>query len=642
MERRAGWLMKRRVHLGGAVRMWMRQLLEQAIPPRLRLHVFRLASIVLPSQVGPGGFLRLASELGETGRPRHAMVCWRILHRMAPTDTGIAIQRVSFALDAGDLAEAERALEDSAAGIPPHCVVGFAGQLARHGHMRGAGRLLLRLAGGGAGRLIAQSPSILSASLPDDIGAFGATLASADPDSAPHLLALARLCFTFRNPGVAAALFVQASSADPLDVLDRIAMLHAQAEVDTAAFQPSPAGLRSLLGQLSGNPDALGMLAKVALVSGEADIARKAVQLALAAHYGDPGDGVAEDCSAILSVLAALRNQDAALPPMLLERVKAGDAGVPKVFLCGFGWSGSGALYDEIRGVPGFCEFEGAGRDAVINQDAESEVTFVQGPGGLGSLWKGALESGRISWDWLWDTFNLHVAGLSSIGYAQYKSSAAARNHVRRYGSLYTRPFRRFLEAYAKLRRDPRPGGLHACLLEASESLCSMLVQHAGGRAVLFNNAIFGRDAVMLEIFRSRRAAIVFRDPRDVYVDRRDHDLNHWRTPAELAAFYAYGLHRYMEYKLGRGEGDPGLREVPFERFVKNDRFRARVRAWLLGDLADVPVVRHFDPAVSSRNIGIHVGALAPDEQAQLQTALDDSRKLDRLSDSAWGSADAG
>lgn len=630
--------MKRKVNVGISGRARMRRLLERVIPAHLRLHVFRFASFVLPSQVGPQGFLRLASELGDAGRMREAMLCWRILHGMAPTDTGIVMQRVSCALDAGDLAEVERALEDSAAGIPPYCLIRFAGQLAQHGHMRSAGRMLVRLAGGsGAGRLTAQSPSILSADLPDDIGAFGAMLASEDRDCITHLLALARLCFTFRNPQVAAALFVQASSAEPLDVLDRIAMLHAQAEVDPAAFHLSSASLRELIGQLSGNPDALGMLAKVSLVAGEADIAHEAVQLALDAHYGDLGDGgVAEDCSAILHVLAVLRNEAAELPQMLLERVEADEAGVPKVFLCGFGWSGSGALYDEIRGVPGFCEFEGAGLDAIINEDAESEVAFVQGPGGLGDLWKGALESGRISWDRLWDTFNLHVCGLSSIGYAQYKSSAAARNHVRRYGVLYTRPFRHFLEAYAQLRRAPRPGALHACLLETTESLCSMLVQQSGGRTVLFNNAIFGRDAAMLEIFRSRRAAIVYRDPRDVYVDRRDNDLNHWRTSAQLAAFYAYGLHRYAAYKLGRGEGDPGLREVPFERFVKNDRFRARVRSWLLGEMADVPTVRHFDPAVSGRNIGIHVGALEPAEQVQLQVALEDCRILDRLSDTAW------
>src|SRR5690606_12555990 len=127
----------------------------------------------------------------------------------------------------------------------------------------------------------------------------------------------------------------------------------------------------------------------------------------------------------------------------------------------------------------------------------------------------------------------------------------------RRYGALYTRPFRRFLEQYARLRLDPHPGALHDSLLEATESLCSMLVQRSGKRAVLFNNAVFGRDAAMLEIFRSRRAAIVYRDPRDVYVDRRDKDLNHWRTPAQLATFYAHGLHRYTSYRQGRGVDDP-------------------------------------------------------------------------------------
>lgn len=629
----------RDAHMRVSARRQVRHLLEWAVPPRLRLHMLRVAAFAFPSQVGPQGFLRMAAEFGEKGRMREAMLCWRILHDMAPADTRIVMKRVSCAIEAGNLAEIDHALEDSAAGagIPPHALVRFAGQLVQHGHMRGAGRMLTRLADvPGAERLISQSPSIISATVPNDIRLLGETIASARPDSR-SLLPLARLCFTFRNPRVAAVLFAQASTAAPLDTLDRVAMMHALAEADSAALQGLGVELRTLAGQLSANPEALGMVVKIALVAGEMDTAREALQLALRLRYGEGGQVPIDDCLATLEVLAALRDVGAVLPSVLLERVEERAGGVPKVFLCGFGWSGSGALYDEIRGVPGFCEFEGAGIDAIINEDADSEVTFVQGPGGLGDLWLQALRRGSISWHSLWETFNLHVAGLSSIGYAQYKCAAAARNHVRRYGGSYTRPFRNFLEEYAKLRRDPRPGALHARLLEATESLCSMLVQYSGARAVLFNNAVFGRDAAMLEIFRSRQAAIVYRDPRDVYVDRRDKDLNHWRTSAQLAAFYAYGLRRYTDYKLGRGESDPSLREVPFERFVKNDRFRARVRAWLLGELVDLPSVRHFDPALSRRNIGIHVGALTPTEQAQLQSALDDCRILDRFSDAAWG-----
>lgn len=633
--------MKRKVNVWASGRAQVRRLLESAIPPRLRLRLFRLAALVAPSQVGAQAFLRLASELADAGFSREAMLCWRLLHRMAPTDSQIAMQRVSSALGADDLEEVERALAEAAhgAGIHPHWLVGFAGQLALRDHLGSAGRMLSRLAGTcDVTRLVAQSPSVLSDGLPSDIGAFGAALASGNQNPAQHMLMLARLCFTFRHPAEAASLFARVSSVQTLEAKDQCAMLHAQADADPGALQGANLNLHELTALLAGNPDALGMLVKVAVVAGDTSAAHATMATALRSRYGDSDqmEGVVDDCRAILDVLAGLRSVDPVLPKILLERVDSGQVGVPKVFLCGFGWSGSGALYDEIRGIAGFCEFEGAGRDAIINEDADSEVTFVQGPGGLGDLWKAALQDGRISWNDLWNTFNLHVAGISSIGYAQYKSSAAARNHVRRFGPMYTGPFRCFLERYAQLRRDPKLGALHESLQETTESLCSILVQQSGGRAVLFNNAIFGRDAAMLEIFRSRRAAIVYRDPRDVYVDRRINDLNHWRTPAQLATFYAYGLRRYTTYRLDRGRSDLDLREVPFERFVKNDRFRGRVRTWLLGGLEDVAATRYFDPEASSRNIGIHVGALSSSEQAQLQAALEDCRTLDGFSDTAW------
>lgn len=622
-------------------RGYARRFIERVAHRSLRLQVFRFAARLLPSRLRGLGLLRLASWLSEAGRTREALLCWRVLHRVAPADTRIVMARISCAIAMGDVAEVERALADSAkgAGIPPHCLVRFAGQLAQHGHPRGAGAmlaLLCRLVD--TRRLVEQTPSIVSAKLPTDLGSFGRILASGDYEVAKHSLPLARLCFAFRSPEVAAPLFATAEAIEPLEATDRAAMLHSFAESDHGARQMPRAELGKLLERLSDDPNALGMLAKVALIAGEVDIAHDAVALSLQAHYGrlSKTELVADDCHAILKALAALHSMEAELPPMLLERAPATAPGIPKVFLCGFGWSGSGAVYDEIRSTRGYCEFEGAGRDPIINEDADSEVTFVQGPGGLGELWRSAQEQGRISWQSLWDTFNLHTVGLSSTGYSEYKCAAAARNHVRHYGTGYTGPFRRFLEGYARLRLDPRPGALHASLLDTTESLCSMLIQQKGERAVLFNNALFGRDALMLEIFRSRRAVIVYRDPRDVYIDRRSNDRNHWRTPAQQAAFYGHGLRRYKEHRTGRGASDPGLREVPFERFVKDDRFRAAVRDWLLGEHADAPAARHFDPAASSRNIGIHAGLLTPTEQAQLRLALVECRALDTLSEAVW------
>ena len=616
----------------------MRRFLEQVVPPRLRFLLFRMVAFVLPSQVGPGGFLQLASQLDEAGLTREAMLCWRIVHAMAPTDGRVLKKRVSLALRAGDLTEVDLAVADlvDGAGITPQHLVRLAGQLAQYGYMESAGRVLVRLSDiPGANRHIAQSPSIVSGGIPGDIRALGEAIASASALSS-HLLPLARLCFTFDNLTVAAELFAKSSSLNSLEALDRTAMLHSLAKSNPSALAEVGPEFRVLLGQLSNNADALGMLAKPALVAGEMAIANEAVRQALHLRYGECDPGVVADCTAILDLLESLRGVDVTLPACLLERVTPENEGVPKVFLCGFGWSGSGALYDEVRGVPGFCEFEGAGLNAIINDDAESEATFVQGFGGLGDLWLGATERQRISWHSLWNTFALHVAGLAPTGYSQYKSSAAACNHIRRYGASYTRPFRVLLEDYAALRRDPKPGALHACLLAATESLCSMLVRKSGARVVLFNNAIFGRNAAMLEIFNSLRAAIVYRDPRDVYVDRRKNDLNHWRSPAQMAAFYAHGLRRYTNYKVNCGRRARNLREVPFEKFVEDDAFRARVRAWLLDRLVEESGGSNFDPETSRRNVGIYVGELEPIERAQLQVALDDCHTLDGLSAAAW------
>lgn len=616
----------------------VRRILERWLPPRVRLEVFRLVALVVPSRVGPDGFLRLAAELNEAGHVRAAARCWRIVHTMAPMDTRVVANRVAFAIEAGDLREADRALQDSASGVglSPEFLVGLAGRLAQRGEMPAAARTLERLARlPGAGRLLAQSPSIVSSALPSRIDALVDAI-DAGGENRMNQLHLARLCFAFRSPQPAAALFGKASEVAVLEASDRVAMLHALCEADPAALPGIGDELRGLAKERGTDPEALGLLAKVALVAGDMKLAREVLTTAMRLRHGAVGEDVAMECLVMLDLLSELRAVSDDLPAALRERSEDRATGAPKVFLSGFGWSGSGALYDAIRGASGFCEFEGAGHDAIINEDADSEVTFIQGPGGLGTIWANAVRHGSVPWGVLWDTLNLHVAGLSSIGYAQYKCVAATRNHLERYGRDYARPFARFMEEYVKIRRDPAPGALHAQLLHATESLCALLLQKSGGRAILFNNAIFARDAEMFEIFRERRAAIVYRDPRDVYVDRRNKDLNHWRTPGQLAAYYAQGLRRYTAYKLGRGVGDDGLREVQFERFVNDDQFRARVREWLLGGMTSVSGTRYFNPEISRRNIGIHVGALTSTEQQQLQDGLEECRGLDRISGASW------
>ena len=628
-------MLKRRL-IGACVRRF----LEWAVPVRPRLKLLCFAARCWPARVGPQAFLRAASELSSAGHYQDAALCWKTLHHMAPGDTRIALKRISAAFEADDPGEAELALQEAhnGSGIPPRELIGLSGQLLSTGRARSGGRLLIHLAKlVDISRIVRQSPSLVSMRLHKDVRELGERIATCSTVS-PYWLPVARLCYSFRAHEAAARLFVKADQVAPLDALDRVSMLHAQAESNPGALGRCDSTLSGLAEELSQNADALSAIVKVAVVTNRLALARETLSAALSLRYENLPQlsSVSEDCVAILGVLASLRDVDEVIPESLRSRCELEATGVPKAFVCGFGWSGSGALYDAVRGEKGFCEFEGSGRDLIINEDADSEVVFIQGAGGLGDIWKRAVEVGRIPWNVLWQTFNLHTAGLLSIGYAEYKCCAAARNHVARYGSLYTRPFRNFLERYMALRINPRPGGLQAILIETTESLCSMLARENSADAVLFNNAIFARDAVMLEIFSSYRAAVVYRDPRDIYVDRKRNDRNHWRTATQLATYYEYGLKRYASYKRNAPRTGPMLREVPFERFVKDTGLRYLVRRWLMEGLEEVLETTHFDPRVSSRNIGLYVGELTSEEEARLRIALTACRELDESADMAW------
>lgn len=616
--------------------------LRGRIPDRLLARVAIPLSRLAPAGLGLGTLLRLAVDLEDAGEYRLALGCWRAVHRMAPADTRIVTARFRCALEAGDTAELDRLAghQGGGNGIPPRQLVSIAGQLANEGRWGTAVKVLHRLAAmPNAGRMVVQSPSIVSPDLPAETMELVRRIEVAG-DSPGAWLLLARLCFTLRNPDVSAALYRAVCREHPLPWRDRVAMFAAAAQAGMQQSRAPREELAGLVRQAAGNPDALGMLAYAALFADEEPIAREAIALALDACDWVDATGkprVVQDCLAIVGIVAALRRRPAELPSTVLQKGVDKEAGIPKVFLCGFGWSGSGALYDDVRATPGFCEFEGAGDESIVNEDAGSEVTFIQGSSGLGLLWIRAQQEQRIPWSAFWDLFSYHVLGLSPVGYDLYKSCNAARNNLRRHGAGYVRPFHVLMERYLGMLESPRAGGLQSLLLDATESLCAMLVERTGSKAVLFNNAVFGRNAAMLEIFRSHRAAVVYRDPRDVYVDRRTNDRNHWRTARELATFYALGLRNYCAYRRSQRANDTALREVSFERFVKDASHRACVREWLCAPLGRDPVTGHFDPRVSEANIGLHVGALDPDESRYLASAMSGYQEMERLSATWWG-----
>ncbi|MCL7714940.1 hypothetical protein [Stenotrophomonas mori] len=595
----------------------------------------------------------LIGELDDSGAHRWAAYCLGRLHRLLPFDPHVLAERISRDIESQHVRSVRRLIDTARrkGGLPPMRMIEIAGKLACHGYWEESGRIfqeLSRLPEEG-GRLVRQSPSLLVDRAPhrlgrlaDDIRRLGAM---SGVGMAPVQLKLARLCFTCGYLALAADLYSSAGAQGTLPWRDDVAYRYSLAR--TGAPSPLSGDIGEPPAGVPKRADAMMMIAYDKLARDDYPGAASALEGAIRLHYFDRDDVelLVKESLAALNAIDSLRCGPSKVAADLLvagedvdsEFGEDGNRGVPKVFICGFGWSGSGAVYDDIRGVRGFCEFEGPGHDTILNEDSDSEVTFIQSSTGLGGLWLHLKHRQTLDWSQMWDLFSLHVVGLAPIGYSNYKSCAAAVRHVRRYGAHYMRPFCQLLQGCGGLLRSPRKGGLFQLLRETTEGLCTMLVAQNGGKAVLFNNAVFGRDVEMLEIFRACHAVAVFRDPLDVYADRKDKDKNHWRTPRQLAEFYGRGLQRYLAYRTAAGRRvGATLREVPFERFVRDSAFRWRVRAWLLPGLEDRGHT-YFDPLISSGNIGLHQRSVDAEEAGQLQPATAAHQEMERLSRSIWG-----
>lgn len=301
-----------------------------------------------------------------------------------------------------------------------------------------------------------------------------------------------------------------------------------------------------------------------------------------------------------------------------------------KRFICGFGWSGSGAVYDAVRHLPWIVEFPNARPVDGIHPDALSEIPFIQSFAGLGHVWRQAYRHGRVSRSLLWDLLRCHIAGLAAMSYSEYKAANAARSFLARFGVTYVRIYR---QAFERIELFGKPalsgytlplGELLITLQDLTDNLCRSVAGETGNQCMLFNNAVVCRNIDMLDIFTNVRAVAVTRDPKDIFVDRSRNDPNHWRDVMAFATFYEEGIKAFRGFSAStrfRHSGAVWL--VRFEDFVLCPDQREAVLDWLTPDWDGAPEGRGFDPERSRQNIGIYEGQLSRRECRTL-AALDD------------------
>ena len=603
-----------------------------ALPTQARFF-FLLVPRLVAGRCSATRLAAYAMDLKALGSHRLGAWCWNRTLRDCAQDATTYETVLNFCLRAGHyeaVNEIARRFYD-AGGLLPVAGVDLVGKLVLNDAFESALDIYDRILQETGEDLIERSPAPAAWDRHFQGRDFQLTLKSRMPDTITNaaeiemVIGLARLCFSFGIFDTSAALFAKSRALTPPGVHDRIAEAYALSQSDRVSqISPSSVSHCAVI-----DPDWRILRASVLFECGDAPGTTADVGETLRTKYREHPDldRIIADCKNIVTALAAC-------PEAIGLSISGGqlfsepnnEPGLRKLFVCGNGWTGSGALYDALTEYDGLAEMPEAPGDRFLNDCTGNEMMFVQGPSGLGRIWRTARQKQVLRRSDLWRFFRCHVLGAGAIGYSEHKSVRIASHLTAVAGSRYTSIFRSMFEAFAELRDGTELSTVHRALNEAAESLTAAF---AGDRpCIVFNNAVFGRDLDMLAIFRNFRAAAVVRDPLDTYADRRDQDLKHWMTPAGFVPFYRGSRQAIQRSRQALApEQAAAVREVEFENFVLDEAYRQTVIDWLLEETRPRRIRNRFEPAKSALNVGLYRRLLSSDERAVIEKELGQWRR---------------
>lgn len=278
-------------------------------------------------------------------------------------------------------------------------------------------------------------------------------------------------------------------------------------------------------------------------------------------------------------------------PPASPSPAEVGDHR-PVVCVSGFLYSGSGAVFDLLRGYPRFH-----------TPFADKETGFLKKPGHLATIVEEGSGPRRpdpavVADAVLASAFGFGQTGRHLLGWVRGDDERVDRLA----GQL------RWL--VAELRRTwaehgDDPGRADGEARRALRTFLDAVVadRTPPGSAALLNNPIVGHQLDRVDLFTHGVAIPVLRDPRDQYVSQK------LESPYAMACddFVAMMRDRYTRIlgTLRDAELRPRLFPVRFERFVEDGSLRRELLTWL-GEDPGAPAPPTFRPERSRANIGIH------------------------------------
>ena len=321
------------------------------------------------------------------------------------------------------------------------------------------------------------------------------------------------------------------------------------------------------------------------------------------------GDGLDVNAASRVATLYALLSQDDGAQATLSALKGAGEnrqrsgneepAGVHPVVLAGFGWSGSGAVFDFLRGF-----------DGVADPLKGAEIGLWSGQGGLLDLYETATRGESLE-----IPLRRFVAHYC-FGHPHPGRALKGKNAGGLYRFLAEGQREQLIGVLERFLTDLLTSGsdtekLIVCFQRFSGDVLTLLC--GGSSYCLMGNCIPAERIEAVQLLPAASVVVCWRDPRDAYVSKK---MVFPESPLTPSGWRDQLDSRIQPYLAGKKKVESAVsfwRDIWFEEFVTDPVLRNEIASGV--GLQSHRDRSTFDPSLSARNIGIHVNAGLPDRQ---------------------------
>ena len=292
-----------------------------------------------------------------------------------------------------------------------------------------------------------------------------------------------------------------------------------------------------------------------------------------------------------------------------------------RIFVGGYGWTGSGAVFDSFRGYPNVKEMTGAGEHVpYLNEGADSEPMLHQGPAGILPFANQIKKNGNITIAMWKRFFRLYVLTELSHSYFEYKTIHAnklIRDQIspKNYNLILLKNIADHAKISSikvkKKRRAYRMG-----VLKRFEANVVKSIFKNDDDVVLFNNSVNTHNVRALRHLAGRSVYIaVNRSIFDQLADQRRSNIFFNASVMKFARVKSTKIRSYFSAKKSV-EHIAGISfyNIQFEDWVQDDAFRAQTSKEILGSFSKQYDSKFFTPSQSAKNVNIYDHKAHPKE----------------------------